>query len=199
VTLFPGPSLTELQEAVQSCTACDLYKDATQAVFGEGPRDAALMLIGEVPGDKEDLAGHPFVGPAGRVLDEALEAVGIVRDDVYLTNAVKHFKFERRGKVRIHKKPSATEIHACEPWWEAEVELVEPKVIGVLGATAGYALFGPRFRVTKQRGQWMKGPHAIDALATIHPSAVLRAPPERHDDEFAGLVRDLALIAKRVA
>jgi uracil-DNA glycosylase family protein len=199
VTLFPGPSLTELRDAVQSCTACDLYKEATQAVFGEGPPDAKLMLIGEVPGDKEDLAGHPFVGPAGKVLDDALEAVGIARDEIYVTNAVKHFKFERRGKARLHKKPNASEIRACSQWWESEVDLVHPDVIGVLGATAGAALFGPSFRVTKQRGQWLKGPHGTETLATIHPSAVLRAPPERHDEEYAGLVRDLKLIAERVA
>ena len=137
VTLFPGPSLDELRDAVDRCTACDLYKEATQAVFGEGPRDAALMLMGEVPGDKEDLAGHPFVGPAGKVLDEALADVGIDRAEIYLTNAVKHFKFERRGKVRIHKKPNAAEIHACSQWWQAELRQVRPDVLGILGATAG--------------------------------------------------------------
>jgi uracil-DNA glycosylase len=199
VTLFPGPSLDELRDAVDACTACDLYKEATQAVFGEGPRHAALMLMGEVPGDKEDLAGHPFVGPAGKVLDEALAEVGIDRAQIYLTNAVKHFKFERRGKVRIHKKPNAAEIHACSQWWQAELGQVHPEVLGILGATAGHAVFGPSFRVTKQRGEWLQAPDGTAALATIHPSAVLRAPPERRDAEYAGLVRDLRLIAARVA
>jgi uracil-DNA glycosylase len=199
VTLFPGPSLDELRDVVDTCTACDLYKEATQAVFGEGPRDAALMLMGEVPGDKEDLAGHPFVGPAGKVLDEALADVGIERAEIYLTNAVKHFKFERRGKVRIHKKPNAAEIHACSQWWQAELRQVQPDVLGILGATAGHAVFGPSFRVTKQRGEWLQAPDGTATLATIHPSAVLRAPPERRDEEYAGLVKDLRLIAARVA
>jgi DNA polymerase len=198
VTLFPAPSLDELRDAVHACTACDLYKYATQAVFGEGPADAPLVLIGEVPGDKEDLAGHPFVGPAGKVLDEALEAVGLDRDGIYVSNAVKHFKFERRGKVRIHKKPNAAEIQACRQWWEAEVATVQPDVLGILGATAGQAVFGPKFRVTKDRGQWLKTPNGVPAVATIHPSAVLRAPPERRDDEYAGLVADLRVIAERV-
>jgi uracil-DNA glycosylase len=198
VTLFPAPPLEELRAAVHACTACDLYKDATQAVFGEGPPDAPLVLIGEVPGDKEDLAGHPFVGPAGKVLDEALEAVGLDRDGIYVSNAVKHFKFERRGKVRIHKKPNAAEIQACRQWWEAELATVQPDVVGILGATAGQAVFGPKFRVTKERGKWLETQNGIAAVATIHPSAVLRAPPERRDDEYAGLVGDLKLIAKRL-
>jgi uracil-DNA glycosylase family protein len=198
MTLFPGPSLDELRAAAASCTACDLYKEATQTVFGEGPADAALMLMGEVPGDKEDLAGHPFVGPAGKVLDEALEEVGIDRTDVYVTNAVKHFKFERRGKVRIHKKPNGAEMAACRQWWEAELASVQPQVLGILGAVAGQAVFGATFRVTKERGRWLRTPTGIDAVATIHPSAVLRAPPERRDDEYAGLLKDLRVIATRV-
>jgi len=198
VTLFPGPSLDELRINAAKCTACDLYKEATQTVFGEGPPDARLVLIGEVPGDKEDLAGHPFVGPAGKVLDDALEAAGIDRALVYLTNAVKHFKFERRGKVRIHKKPNAAEVAACKQWWEAELAGVRPEVLGLLGAVAGQAVFGAQFRVTKQRGQWLDGPDGVPTLATIHPSAVLRAPAERRDQEYAGLVRDLKLIAARV-
>ena len=199
MTLFPGPSLDELRSNAAACTACDLYKEATQTVFGEGPRDAGLVLMGEVPGDKEDLAGHPFVGPAGKVLDDALEAAGIDRAQAYLTNAVKHFKFERRGKVRIHKKPNAAEVAACKQWWEAEVAEVQPEVLGLLGAVAGQAVFGAQFRVTKQRGQWLDGPGGVPTLATIHPSAVLRAPAERRDQEYAGLVRDLKLIAARVA
>jgi uracil-DNA glycosylase len=198
VTLFPGPSLDELRNNAAKCTACDLYKEATQTVFGEGPPDARLVLIGEVPGDKEDLAGHPFVGPAGKVLDDALEAAGIDRTLVYLTNAVKHFKFERRGKVRIHKKPNAAEVAACKQWWEAELADVRPEALGLLGAVAGQAVFGAQFRVTKQRGQWLDGPDGVPTLATIHPSAVLRAPAERRDQEYAGLVRDLKLIAARV-
>jgi uracil-DNA glycosylase len=198
MTLFPGPSLDELRDAAASCTACELYKAATQTVFGEGPKDAGLMLMGEVPGDKEDLAGHPFVGPAGKVLDEALEEAGIDRTQVYVTNAVKHFKFERRGKVRIHKKPNASEMAACRQWWEAELACVRPEVLGVLGAVAGQAVFGPKFRVTKERGQWLQTPEGIDAVATIHPSAVLRAPAERRDEEYAGLLKDLRVIATRV-
>ena len=168
MTLFPGPSLDELRNNAAKCTACDLYKEATQTVFGEGPPDARLVLIGEVPGDKEDLAGHPFVGPAGKVLDDALEAAGIDRTRVYLTNAVKHFKFERRGKVRIHKKPNAAEVAACKQWWEAELAGVRPEVLGLLGAVAGQAVFGAQFRVTKQRGQWLDGPDGVPTLATIH-------------------------------
>jgi DNA polymerase len=198
VTLFPGPPLDELREAAAHCTACDLYKEATQTVFGEGPPDAALVLIGEVPGDKEDLAGHPFVGPAGKVLDDALEEAGIDRSAAFLTNAVKHFKFERRGKVRIHKKPNAAEVAACRQWWEAELGTIHPDVLGLLGATAGQAVFGSAFRVTKQRGEWLDGPGGVATVATIHPSAVLRAPPERRDDEYAGLVRDLRVLAKRL-
>ncbi|MET1003758.1 MAG: UdgX family uracil-DNA binding protein [Acidimicrobiia bacterium] len=194
MTLFPAPSLDELRANAAQCTACDLHKHANQTVFGEGPPDAALMLIGEVPGDKEDLAGHPFVGPAGKVLDDALKDAEIDRTAVYLTNAVKHFKFEQRGKVRIHKKPNAAEIAACRQWWEAEVSAVQPDVLGVLGAVAGQAIFGPQFRVTKERGKWLDTAMGIPAVATIHPSAVLRAQ-ERRDEEYAALVRDLKLMA----
>jgi uracil-DNA glycosylase len=195
VTLFPDPSLDELRAAAAQCTACDLYEEATQTVFGEGPVDASVVLMGEVPGDKEDLAGHPFVGPAGKVLDDALVEVGIDRDTVFLTNAVKHFKFERRGKVRIHKKPNASEVAACRQWWEAELAALQPEVLGLLGATAGQAVFGSGFRVTKQRGQWLEGPGGVATIATIHPSAVLRAPPERRDEEYRGLVSDLRKLA----
>jgi DNA polymerase len=200
VTLFPtpAPSWDDLRDAATQCTACDLYKEATQVVFGEGPLDAPLVLMGEVPGDKEDLAGHPFVGPAGKVLDEALDEAGLERPSIYLTNAVKHFKFERRGKVRIHKKPNSAEMLACRQWWDAELSAVQPDVLGILGATAGQAVFGSKFRVTKQRGQWLETASGIATLATIHPSAVLRAPPERHDEEYAGLVADLKLIAERI-
>ena len=199
MTLFPQPSLDELRVAVDACTACDLYKEATQAVFGEGPPDARLVLIGEVPGDKEDLAGHPFVGPAGKVLDDALEAVGIDRTQTYLTNAVKHFKFERRGKVRIHKKPNAAEIRACSQWWEAEVERVQPQVLGILGATAGQAVFGPSFRVTKQRGRVARRPRRRRDARDDPPVRGAARPRERRDAEYAGLVADLQLLASAIA
>jgi uracil-DNA glycosylase family protein len=188
----------EVRAAAARCTACDLYRAATQTVFGEGPVPAPLMLMGEVPGDKEDLAGHPFVGPAGQVLDEALEEAGIDRALVYVTNAVKHFKFERRGKVRLHKKPNQAEVAACKQWWQRELELVQPDVLGLLGATAAQAVFGPSFRVTKQRGEWFELDAGVGAVATIHPSAVLRAQ-ERRDEEYAGLVRDLRVMASRLA
>jgi DNA polymerase len=185
-----------LRAEAASCTACDLYRDATQMVFGEGPVPAPLVLMGEVPGDKEDLAGHPFVGPAGHILDEALKDAGIDRSTTYLTNAVKHFKFERRGKVRIHKKPNQTEVAACRQWWERELDVVRPRVLTLLGAVAAQAVLGPSFRVTRQRGEWYELPSGVWATATIHPSAVLRAQ-ERRDEEYAGLVRDLVAVADR--
>jgi uracil-DNA glycosylase len=194
-----GPvSLDELRKRAVGCTACDLYKHATQTVFGEGPEHAPLMLMGEQPGDQEDKQGHPFVGPAGGVLDRALDAAGIDRDAVYVTNAVKHFKWEPRGKVRLHKKPNAAEMAACRPWWEAELAAVQPKVLGCLGATAAQSVFGARFRVTKQRGEWFELPGGVAALATIHPSAVLRADSDLRDEYFDGLVRDLELMATRL-
>jgi DNA polymerase len=189
--------LERLRAEAATCTACDLYRDATQMVFGEGPVPASLVLMGEVPGDKEDLAGHPFVGPAGRILDEALKDAGIDRSTAYLTNAVKHFKFERRGKVRIHKKPNQTEVAACRRWWERELDVVHPRVLTLLGAVAAQAVFGPSFRVTRQRGEWVELPSGVWATATIHPSAVLRAQ-ERRDEEYAGLVRDLVAVADRL-
>jgi DNA polymerase len=170
------PTPAKLRAAVQECRGCDLYRHATQAVFGEGARDAALMLVGEQPGDREDLEGHPFVGPAGRVLDRALEAAGVARDDVYMTNAVKHFKFEPRGKRRLHKKPALGEVAACKPWLDAEIRVVRPRVVLALGATAAQALLGKQFRVTKDRGK----PFGSDpvVVATVHPSSILRAPDE---------------------
>jgi uracil-DNA glycosylase len=169
-------SLRSLHEAAASCHGCPLYKDATQVVFGEGPTDARALFVGEVPGDHEDRAGHPFVGPAGRLLDEALAAAGIAREHVFVTNAVKHFKFTRRGKRRIHDKPSRYEVVACRPWLDAELALVEPEVVVVLGATAGQALFGPSFRIEPSRGHDLHGPFAPHTFATLHPAAVLRAP-----------------------
>jgi DNA polymerase len=182
----------KLRADAMACRACPLWEPATQTVFGEGPVPADLMLMGEVPGDQEDKQGHVFVGPAGRILDEALKDAGIDRSAIYLTNAVKHFKFEskRGGKLRLHKKPNAAEVAACKPWWQQELEMVRPRVLGLLGATAAQAVFGAQFRVTKQRGTWFELPTGGRALATIHPSAVLRAQ-ERRDEEYAGLVRDL--------
>jgi DNA polymerase len=192
-------TVDELRAEAARCKACDLWRNATQVVFGEGPVPAPLMLMGEVPGDKEDKAGHPFVGPAGRILDEALLEAGIDRSQVYVTNAVKHFKWvpARGGKLRLHKKPSQAEIAACRPWWEREVEVVQPEALGLLGATAAQAVLGPQFRVSKQRGEWFDLPSGVSVLATIHPSAVLRAR-ERRDEELAGLVRDLQRIAERL-
>src|SRR5882724_4002401 len=170
--------LTRVRDEARGCRACDLYKRATQTVFGEGPARATLMLIGEQPGDAEDLSGHPFVGPAGKLLDRALADAGIDRATVYLTNVVKHFKFEPRGTRRIHKKPRASEIGACRPWLETEIALVKPQVIVCLGATAAQALLGPGFKVTQQRGVVVASPLAARVLATVHPSSILRAPDE---------------------
>jgi len=168
------PSLTTLRQAVQDCRGCPLYRSATQAVFGAGSRRARLMLVGEQPGNDEDLQGVPFVGPAGRVLDEALESAGIARSDAYVTNVVKHFKWEARNNRRLHKKPSAAEVDACEPWVGQEIKLVKPRVLVCLGATAAQALLGSSVRVTQQHGQDIATPLADHALATIHPSSVLR-------------------------
>ncbi|MET9341470.1 UdgX family uracil-DNA binding protein [Nonomuraea sp. NPDC003804] len=183
-------SLPELREAAAHCQGCDLYRNATQTVFGEGPTDARFMLVGEQPGDQEDHKGAPFVGPAGRVLDRALEEAGIAREEVYLTNAVKHFSFTLRGKRRIHQKPTVAEIEACRPWLSSELALVEPEMIVVLGATAARALLGADFRVSRQRGEVLELGEAL-AVATIHPSAVLRAPDR--EEAYKGLVSDLTL------
>ncbi len=192
-------ALEKLREEASRCTACDLYKHATQMVFGEGSESAPLMLMGEVPGDKEDKAGHPFVGPAGKILDDALVDAGIDRTLVYVTNAVKHFKWvpARGGKVRLHKKPNQAEIAACNQWWQRELEVVQPRVLGLLGATAAQAVLGSQFRVTKERGRWFELDRGVNALATIHPSSILRAQ-DRRDEEYAGFVRDLQLITNRL-
>jgi uracil-DNA glycosylase len=196
--LIPArPDLDGLRKAAAGCTACGLYRDATQTVFGEGSPDAEVMLVGEQPGDGEDLAGRPFVGPAGRLLDRALEEAGIDRRLAYVTNVVKHFKFERRGKVRLHKKPNAEEVHACFPWLEAELRVVQPRVLVLLGATAAQALLGSSFRVSRQRGEFVDSDLAPRVLATVHPSSILRAP----DDEaralaYKGFVADLAVVAR---
>jgi DNA polymerase len=190
-------SLPALRESVQQCKGCSLWQHATQAVFGEGPKQASLMIVGEQPGDQEDKQGHPFVGPAGRVLDEALEEAGIDRGEVFVTNAVKHFKFTPQGKRRIHKKPNAEEIRACRPWLDAELQVVHPKIVAAMGATAAQALLGPTFKVTKQRGTF----HGDDPIltATVHPSSILRAPDEaaRHE-QMDAFIDDLRLIAKRL-
>jgi DNA polymerase len=191
----PRPSLPKLREAAAGCTACDLYKTGTQTVFGEGARSADVMFVGEQPGDQEDKAGKPFVGPAGRLLDEALEDAGIDRTQVYVTNVVKHFKWVARGKRRIHQKPNWSEVAACRPWLEAELAVVEPRVLVCLGATAAQALLGRQFRVTQQRGVPVESELAEHVLATIHPSAILR-DPETREQEYAAFVADLKAVAK---
>jgi DNA polymerase len=188
--------IDSLRRASQGCEGCDLYRNATQTVFGEGGRDASVMLVGEQPGDHEDVEGHPFVGPAGRLLDEALREAGIERGTVYITNAVKHFKWEPRGKRRIHKKPTAGEVEACRPWLEAEIGALDPRVIVCLGATAAQALLGASFRVTQDRGRLMPRGDGRQILATVHPSSILRAPDaQARDDALAGLVSDLQVVA----
>jgi DNA polymerase len=188
------PSLPKLREAAAGCTACDLYKTGTQTVFGEGKRSAEVMFVGEQPGDQEDLAGRPFVGPAGRLLDEALEDAGIDRTSVYVTNVVKHFKWQARGKRRIHQKPNWSEIAACRPWLDAELAVVEPRVLVCLGATAAQALLGRQFRVTRERGRPVESELAEHVLATIHPSSILR-DPETREQEYAAFVEDLKVVA----
>ena len=188
-------TITELRDAVQRCRGCPLYANATQAVFGEGKLKAEVMLVGEQPGDQEDLAGAPFVGPAGKLLDEALDEAGIDRRTTYVTNAVKHFKWKARGTRRIHDKPSWTETMACRPWLDAELALVKPRALVLLGATAAQALFGRSFKVTQERGKPLDSELADLVVATIHPSAVLRA--ENRDEMFAGLVDDLRVVATR--
>ena len=180
-----------LREAVQSCRGCDLYRYATQAVAGEGPQSSIIVFIGEQPGDEEDRLGRPFVGPAGRLFDRALDEAGIDRSAVYVTNAVKHFKFEERGKRRIHKRPSASESAACRPWLEAELAAIRPEVIVCLGATAAQSVFGRDYRVTKERGQFVEHAWAPKATSTVHPSAILRAPSELRHVEYERFVEDL--------
>jgi DNA polymerase len=195
--LPPKRTLSALVEASKGCRGCDLYANATQTVFGEGPSGADIMLIGEQPGDREDRDGHPFVGPAGRLLDHALEAAGIDRTNVYVTNAVKHFKFEPRGKRRIHKKPNAEEIRACNPWLRAELDTVKPKVVVCLGATAAQAVIGRTFKVTQHRGEFVDTPLEPLVTATVHPSSILRSPDDTtRAAETEALVRDLRVVAR---
>jgi uracil-DNA glycosylase family protein len=193
----PRPTLPALKEAAADCRACDLWKKGTQTVFGEGSRRSTVMFIGEQPGNEEDLTGKPFVGPAGRLFDNALQAAGIDRKQTYVTNVVKHFKWEPRGKRRIHKKPNSLEIAACRPWLEAEIALVKPDVIVALGATAAQSLLGPQFRVTKQRGEFIASTLAPYVMATVHPSSILRAPDdETRQLESRRFIDDLKKLAK---
>jgi uracil-DNA glycosylase len=190
-------SLRTLSAAAHACRGCDLYKAATQVVFGEGPQRARVVFVGEQPGDQEDRQGEPFVGPAGAMLDKALERAGIPRAVVYVTNAVKHFKWEPRGKRRIHKKPRLSEVKACRPWLEAELRAIHPAVVVCLGATAAQAVLGPQFKLMQHRGQVHASPLAERVVATIHPSAVLRAPDaEGHRQAFESLVADLGVVAR---
>ena len=190
------PTLRSLKNAAAGCTGCPLYKTATQTVFGEGKREARVMFVGEQPGNDEDLQGSPFVGPAGKLLDKCLAEAAIDRQEVYVTNAVKHFKWEPQGKRRLHKKPSAREIAACRPWLEAEISVLKPSVIVALGATGAQTLLGKDFRVTQHRGEWLTSTLAQHVLATIHPSSLLRAPdPETRRTETVRFVDDLRMVA----
>jgi DNA polymerase len=195
----PKINLTSLRNAAKDCRGCDLWKIGTQAVFGEGKTRSRVVLIGEQPGDSEDRSGHPFVGPAGRLLDTALEEAGIDRALAFVTNVVKHFKWKPRGKRRIHQKPNAREIEACFPWLQAELEVVKPRVIICLGATAAQALLGRTFRVTKQRGRWIESNLSAKVMATVHPSSILRAPDDKtREMQFREFVKDLKFAAKEI-
>ncbi len=194
-------SISRLRAEAAECTRCDLYREATQTVFGEGPARPRLVMIGEQPGDKEDLAGHPFVGPAGQLLDRALAGAGIDRESVYVTNAVKHFKWKRgNGKVRLHQKPNREEVRACAHWWEAELAALRPELVVLLGATAAQAVLGPKVRVTRDRGVVIPPTDDVEypTLVTIHPSAVLRMRSRERDDAFDALVADLRVAAEHV-
>ena len=194
--LPPNPTLASVREAAAGCRACDLWERGTQTVFGEGAPESEVMFVGEQPGDQEDLAGRPFVGPAGRLLDKAMEEAGIDRDKAYVTNAVKHFKWEPRGKRRIHAKPNWSEMTACRPWLDAEIALVRPRVIVCLGATAAQSLLGKEFRVTRQRGELIESPLAPHVTATVHPSSILRA---RDDEERQVQMREFVADLRKVA
>jgi uracil-DNA glycosylase len=191
------PTLDSLREQASHCRACPLWKDATQTVFGEGPPHARIMLVGEQPGDKEDLAGHPFVGPAGQMLDRALEEAGIDRAKVYVTNAVKHFKFFPRGKFRLHQKPTTPEIKACRPWYERELATIKPELVVALGATAAQCVFGKTTPINKNRGRLIDLADGISALVTVHPSYLLRLPDEAAKaSEYERFVDDLKIAAE---
>ena len=192
-------TLESLREAASGCRGCDLWEDATQTVFGDGGKHANVMLIGEQPGDREDIEGKPFVGPAGRILDEGLEAAQIARASVYVTNAVKHFRFTRRGKRRLHEKPNSQQVRACRPWLQAEVETVRPSLLVLLGATAAQSLLGPTFRVTQHRGKVIPTPLGIPAVATVHPSSILRAPDgAAREEAMAAFIADLRSVKRQL-
>jgi DNA polymerase len=194
------PTLASLRQTAAGCRACELWRRGTQTVFGEGAAQADVMLVGEQPGDQEDLQGRPFVGPAGKLLDRALEAAGVDRATVYVTNVVKHFKWEPRGKRRIHAKPNAAEIAACRPWLESEIAVVKPKVIVCLGATAAQALLGRSFKVTQRRGEFVATDFGPEAMATVHPSSILRAPDDAaRRTETERFVEDLRKVAEHLA
>jgi len=196
----PRPTLVSLRAAAAECKACDLWARGTQTVFGEGARRAAAMLVGEQPGNEEDLSGRPFVGPAGRLLDQALDEAGVERSGTYVTNVVKHFKWEPRGKRRIHAKPDALEIFACLPWLEAELAVVRPQLVVCLGATAAQAFLGKKFKVTRERGKILTSPLAPRVLATVHPSSILRAPDdETRRLEMRRFIDDLKKVAEAIA
>jgi uracil-DNA glycosylase len=197
--LPPVPTLPDLRNAALRCQGCDLYLRATQTVFGEGARNASVMLVGEQPGDKEDTAGRPFVGPAGKILEEALAKAGIARSEVYVTNAVKHFSWEpdERGKRRIHKKPRYSEVQACRPWLDAEIQALHPKVIVCMGSTAAQALLGKQFSVLRRRGVSVPSELAPFVMATVHPSSILRAREGRRE-QMQAFIRDLAVAAKQI-
>ena len=194
----PNPTLEKLREAAAGCRGCDLYLHATQTVFGEGSAPADLILVGEQPGDQEDRSGRPFVGPAGRLLDQALEAAGVDRSKVYVTNAVKHFRFVRNEliKRRLHKKPSAAQVRACNPWLREELKLLQPKLVVALGSTAAQALLGTTFKVTRHRGEVVASDWAGPVLATVHPSSILRAPEEYRADARREFFEDVAKAAR---
>ena len=191
----PTDDLHAMAEAAQSCKGCHLWEQATQTVFGEGPPDARVVLVGEQPGDKEDLAGEPFVGPAGKLLDRALTDAGIDRSVTYVTNIVKHFKWTPRGKRRIHQKPNAEEIKACWPWLEAEVAAIKPDIVVCLGATAAQGVLGRQFKVTQRRGEVLESSHGWRVTATVHPSSILRADDERRELEYDAFVSDLRVVS----
>lgn len=196
----PGTSLNQLRVIAEGCKACHLWRNATQTVFGEGPSRAKIIFVGEQPGNEEDLAGRPFVGAAGRLLNEALEKAGLDRSRIYVTNVVKHFKFIRRGKRRIHDKPRASEINACRPWLDAEIDRLEPEVIVCLGATAAQTLLGKDFRVSVQRGEWIESDLAPNVMATVHPSALLRIDDEtKRHQETAQFIGDIKKAAQRLS
>lgn len=193
----PARSLKKLREAARHCRGCPLWKLGTQTVFGEGPVHARVLMVGEQPGDREDVEGRPFIGPAGRLLNEALVAAGIDRGEVYVTNAVKHFKWEPAGKRRLHKKPGAREVAACRPWLEAEMEALQPEVIVTLGATAAQDLMGAAFRVTESRGKIFRDvPFASAFVATVHPSSILRGDPKERETALSAFVADLKVVAR---